>query len=685
MPPKRACSCSDHNESSSELDNAVYRIDGKKFKKQVIEYLVSEGALQSYHTYLCQNCYNKGLEKTEGVKLARKPELYTFEEFCKSISEDEFDSEQVIELSSVFGTMMRKRLVTVRSCTDTSFLENLNAADHIVNIDRTVVSFLNALALNESDKKVKILNAYEHLVSLAVTNYIGPLNFGLNLISYFISGSRNIVDIGSRYSPAGSYSFVTGYLNKNSIDSLEIPTDNDFSVFFDNNQIMARNWNVQYNSKALISVITTLACLIPPKPSTLQMNPRLKPSLWLKGIDNIESSDVEKDRMFRVKRNEYIVNSMEVIRKDIVLENAGPLPKKTKCDSKTDPYDHIESHVAGKTEVKIMDPIMVNPCSYASLVTVLDNITTKCNREWVVIGCDGLPYILCSRIIDNYYVCPTCHELFKKKELFFNHVKVHPVDEIGECKKYGKVLLLPGLGHMEINLTKAMFKLLWKVVLKDLALMLGWRSIKALTSCEKCTDHHKAWQMLQILFSAGTKALLKPYVRQCIETKTPLSLTGLYKYLSEQSPNYMLIYKCIFTFLFAMNLFRSSVRRGNFVLLSVALHKLSTLFYGLNMTSYMEITLRYENILKKAPPEIKTFISENIACSQSGHPSKAEGGDFILESVNKKIKGWMPPGVPTEDRWMRVCRNLPSMDSIKLNLQQKLGEGGEQAVNPYFR
>ena len=90
-----------------------------------------------------------------------------------------------------------------------------------------------------------------------------------------------------------------------------------------------------------------------------------------------------------------------------------------------------------------MDPIMVNPCSYASLVTVLDNIITKCYREWIVIGCDGLPYILCSRIIDNYYVCPTCHELFKKKESFFNQVIVHPVDETDECIKYDKVLLLP--------------------------------------------------------------------------------------------------------------------------------------------------------------------------------------------------------------------------------------------------
>ena len=45
----------------------------------------------------------------------------------------------------------------------------------------------------------------------------------------------------------------------------------------------------------------------------------------------------------------------------------------------------------------------------------------------------------------------------------------------------------------------------------------------------------------------------------------------------------------------------------------------------------------------------------------------------------------MPPGVPTEERWMRVCRNLPSMDNIKRNLEQKLGDGEEQSVNVYFR
>ena len=147
-------------------------------------------------------------------ELERKPEVYTFEEFCKAIFEDEFDSEQNIALSSVFGIMMRKMLVNVRSFTDTSFLENLYAADHIVNIVGSVASFLNVLSVNEIYKKVKTLNAYEYLLSLAVTNYISPLNFALNLISYFISGSRNIVDIGSLYSLLETILLLQGILTK---------------------------------------------------------------------------------------------------------------------------------------------------------------------------------------------------------------------------------------------------------------------------------------------------------------------------------------------------------------------------------------------------------------------------------------------------------------------------------------
>jgi hypothetical protein len=58
------------------------------------------------------------------------------------------------------------------------------------------------------------------------------------------------------------------------------------------------------------------------------------------------------------------------------------------------------------------------------------------------------------------------------------------------------------------------------------------------------------------------------------------------------------------------------------------------------------------------------FISKTFSLSQSGNDSKAEGGDFILESANKKIKSWMPPVVPTEERWLRVCQNITSMEKV---------------------
>lgn len=43
---------------------------------------------------------------------------------------------------------------------------------------------------------------------------------------------------------------------------------------------------------------------------------------------------------------------------------------------------------------------------------------------------------------------------------------------------------IAGHGHFEINMTKALFKLLWELCLVDLAKMLGFKSPKALASCQ---------------------------------------------------------------------------------------------------------------------------------------------------------------------------------------------------------
>ena len=68
--------------------------------------------------------------------------------------------------------------------------------------------------------------------------------------------------------------------------------------------------------------------------------------------------------------------------------------------------------------------------------------------------------------------------------------------------------------------------------------------------------------------------------------------------------------------------------------------------------------------------------------SQSGHPSKCEGGDFILERTNRRMKMWMPPDVTTLKRLMRVCRNLDSIDKMKVRL---VNDDAEDLVDTVFR
>ena len=164
------------------------------------------------------------------------------------------------------------------------------------------------------------------------------------------------------------------------------------------------------------------------------------------------------------------------------------------------------------------------------------------------------------------------------------------------------------------------------------------------------------------------------------------SVQGLYVFYQKQTHVYVILFKCTFSYMHALNIFRTAVRRGNFVLMYASLNKLSTLFYGMNMTTYMELNYRMDKLIQSAPPSVLEFITNTICLSQSGHPSKAEGCDFILETVNKKIKAWLPPGLPTEERWTRVCRNLSSMEQMKKCVQNKLtSDTISDEPSPYFR
>lgn len=77
--------------------------------------------------------------------------------------------------------------------------------------------------------------------------------------------------------------------------------------------------------------------------------------------------------------------------------------------------------------VVVGNPISKNPCSYEAVKAVLLDIKTATQvldkRSWTVLGCDGLQYLLASK-------------MFRKN------------DDLQD------LLLLPALGHWEMNMTK---------------------------------------------------------------------------------------------------------------------------------------------------------------------------------------------------------------------------------------
>lgn len=86
--------------------------------------------------------------------------------------------------------------------------------------------------------------------------------------------------------------------------------------------------------------------------------------------------------------------------------------------------EHANNHIP---EIKLGNPISVNPCSLAAVKSVLESLKGELNipqsRQWSIVGCDGLPYLLSHKVFhDN----PELHDL----------------------------LIQPGLGHFEINMSK---------------------------------------------------------------------------------------------------------------------------------------------------------------------------------------------------------------------------------------
>jgi hypothetical protein len=82
-----------------------------------------------------------------------------------------------------------------------------------------------------------------------------------------------------------------------------------------------------------------------------------------------------------------------------------------------------------------------------------------------------------------------------------------------------------------MNATKAVFKLLWDVVIEDLVKNNGFRTPRALLAAKNCSDHHKAWEFMSILLSGTLNELLRPFILHCFKNDNPVNVSEFYKFI----------------------------------------------------------------------------------------------------------------------------------------------------------
>ena len=363
-------------------------------------------------------------------------------------------------------------------------------------------------------------------------------------------------------------------------------------------------------------------------------------------------------------------------------------------------YNHIESSHSGlTTDVILLDPVFLNPNSIDNIVLVLRHIARKAKiakyyrdyerptdaRYWTFVCCDGLPHGIVRKLIEEYLVCSVC----EKGVLGIQDAQKHEIEHRGSgikisfTREFDWVFLLTGEGHYEMNLMKCFMELNWNVFMKTFVDAMGWSSEKAQQCALNCTDNHKAWQMLLIFHTGTLLELVKPCVESCLIRDIEPSAEGYISFVKSQAEcsNYMYLFEMACKYTQGIINMRMAIRRNNHMLLQAAKWMTKELFHGRRHPKYQEIEIYEQFIFQIMPDELLSFMQRHCSISKSGHLSRGQGFDFVLEEENKTVKTWLKRGVPTDRTWLTTCRNHQSLKQMRQYILQLCGQSSTEAAD----
>ncbi|KAJ8048815.1 hypothetical protein HOLleu_01285 [Holothuria leucospilota] len=519
---------------------------------------------------------------------------------------------------------------------DLNYTANLDLESWVNDRNKVVVGLLKGLAHTRSNCNAptdlyRVAKNVGQIYSLTNPYVVLPLFFSENVLIYSIVQSKLTANVYGLTSPGGSYWTVRNWLKGLSMDPLPTPTG-DCLVAFDNDQVIGKSYNVRENNKVKTSIVTSVCVAEVDPDGKLQNESSLRPSCWERSLTSSEALCILDQKHVC---NEHFCSVADLKLKNALQEKIELIKGKDFC-------------IRGYTE---------NP-----------------TREWLSVICDGLPYTLALKVIAKTFHCNSCNTAVFGEDEFKQHCKNnhHTAEkDVVYQKEFGWVHLRIGYGHMEMNMVRSFFSLNWEIVLKDLALSMGFRSEIAQKYALKGSDHHKSWELLNIFYHGTMSELLLPYIRRCMKSATEPTSQGYLNWSkSVTDPNYQYMQEQVLRYAQAIINFREGIRNNNWSLIKTGLFKFAPLFHARNHPKYQQIELR-EAINEMILPEpLHKFVRENQSLGKKG---KMEDMDFQLENVNKRSKSWNPVGVPTEEDWMRNFRNLKKLDQLRCEVLERIG------------
>ena len=299
-----------------------------------------------------------------------------------------------------------------------------------------------------------------------------------------------------------------------------------------------------------------------------------------------------------------------------------------------------------RPQIKMSDPVLLNPNSYKNLETILTEMKQFANigkdREWVFLGCDGPPYCLSERIIES------------------------------NPEKFEFASLVPGLGHLHMNQMKTIFKVMEDIILEPLGKeVLNFQSVKAYQFFIDAKDTHKSWQALQVLLFGTGLELARAYKEE--DNPDECTVLGFLQWQSNHvNPTIQLLTQLIFNYVLAIYLFKIGVRHNDVHLINASCLKFDDLFYVFNHPIYREIEYRDLRNRVMYPKEVRRIRDSNMSFSTTTLPGKSQGGDFILEGKVKRQKLIAPKGPVKGETWKVLSRSLDGFDEIYSSVSEKL-------------